>query len=130
MDVVFTPHADLSGSSCAGHRPERLFPTGIPVRNEYLSSQDRADARACSICPRACPATSSWTGGEGCGDAGTLTKKLLERLKSRDARIVVLTGRNAALRESLKRALARTSACMRSPLPNASRSIWTPATCF
>ncbi len=103
MDVVFTPHADLSGQFVRrGIRPERLFPTGIPVRNEYLSSQDRADARALLDLPAGLPCYLVMTGGEGCGDAGTLTKKLLERLKSRDARIVVLTGRNAALRESLE----------------------------
>jgi processive 1,2-diacylglycerol beta-glucosyltransferase len=103
MDVVFTPHADLSGQFVRrGIRPERLFPTGIPVRNEYLSSQDRADARALLDLPAGLPCYLVMTGGEGCGDAGTLTKKLLERLKNRDARIVVLTGRNAALRESLE----------------------------
>lgn len=103
MDVVFTPHADLSGQFVRrGIRPERLFPTGIPVRNEYLSSQNRADARALLDLPAGLPCYLVMTGGEGCGDAGTLTKKLLERLKNRDARIVVLTGRNAALRESLE----------------------------
>lgn len=102
MDVVFTPHSDLAGQFVRrGIRPDRLFPAGIPVRNEYLSLQNRSDARALLDLPDGVPCYLVMTGGEGCGDAVTLTRKLLERLKGRDARIVVLAGRNTALQESL-----------------------------
>jgi len=103
MDVVFTPHADLSAQFVRrGVRAERLFPAGIPVQGEYLQHQDQADARALLNLPTGVPCYLVMTGGEGCGDAVALTRKLLERLKNRDARIVVLAGRNAALLGALQ----------------------------
>ena len=80
-----------------GVRAEKLSPVGIPVRSEYFERQEQADARALLGLPATLPCYLIMTGGEGGGDALTLTKKLLERLKTRDARILVLTGHNAAL---------------------------------
>jgi len=103
MDVVFTPHADLNAQFVRrGVRAEKLVPVGIPVRDEYLSRQDPADARALLHLPTSLPCYLLMTGGEGGGDAVSLTRKLLERLKSRDARIVILTGHNAALQSALE----------------------------
>jgi processive 1,2-diacylglycerol beta-glucosyltransferase len=103
MDVVFTPHADLSAQFVRrGVRAEKLVPVGIPVRDEYLERQDPADARALLHLPATPPCYLLMTGGEGGGDAVSLTRKLLERLKNRDARIVILTGHNAALQSALE----------------------------
>ena len=111
MDAVFTPSADLNAQFIRrGIRAERLFPVGIPVSPNYLQSQDQADARAMLNLPAALPCYLIMTGGEGCGDAVSLTRKLLERLKSRDARILVLTGRNTALQSAMN---ARYSADLR-----------------
>ncbi|MCE5190037.1 MAG: glycosyl transferase [Eubacteriales bacterium] len=102
LDVVFTPHADLSSQFIRrGIRADRLCPVGIPVRDDYRTGQERSDARALLNLPANLPCFLVMTGGEGCGDAVTLTRKLLERLKNRDARIVVLTGRNAGLQNAL-----------------------------
>lgn len=98
MDVIFTPHPDLTAQFVRrGVRAEKLSPVGIPVRSEYFERQEQADARALLGLPATLPCYLIMTGGEGGGDALTLTKKLLERLKTRDARILVLTGHNAAL---------------------------------
>jgi len=103
MDVIFTPHADLSAQYVRrGVRAERLFPVGIPVRDEYLERQEPADARALLGLPAIIPCYLIMTGGEGGGDAVSLTRKLLERFKSRDARIVILTGHNAGLQAALE----------------------------
>ena len=103
MDVIFTPHADLSAQFVRrGVRAERLYPVGIPVRDDYLNRQDQPDARALLGLPANLPCFLIMTGGEGGGDAQTLTRKLLDRLKTRDARIVVLTGRNASLQTALE----------------------------
>ena len=98
MDVVFTPHVDLSAQFVRrGVRAEKLVPVGIPVRGEYLGRQEQADARALLNLPANLPCYLVMTGGEGGGDALNVTRKLLERLKNRDARILILTGHSAAL---------------------------------
>ena len=103
MDVIFTPHADLSALFARrGVRAERLYPVGIPVREEYRERQNPADARALLNLPAGLPCYLVMTGGEGGGDAVSVTRKLLERLKNRDARIVILTGHNAALQTALE----------------------------
>ena len=103
MDVVFTPHADLNAQFVRrGIRAEKLVPVGIPVRDEYLARDNPADARALLGLPASLPCYLIMTGGEGGGDAVSLTRKLLERLKTRDARIVILTGHNAGLQAALE----------------------------
>jgi len=103
MDRIFTPHADLAGQFVRrGIPPELLTASGIPVLNAYEHAFAKADARAALDLPADLPCYLVMTGGEGCGDALTLTRKLLERLKGRDARILVLTGRNAQLAESVR----------------------------
>ena len=102
MDAVFTPSADLNAQFVRrGVRAERLFPVGIPVSSAYLTAQDQADARAMLNLPANLPCYLVMTGGEGCGDAVSLTRKLLDQLKNRDARILVLTGRNTALQNAV-----------------------------
>ena len=103
MDVIFTPHADLSAQFIRrGIRAEKLIPVGIPVRDEYLDRQNQADARTLLGLPANLPCYLIMTGGEGGGDAVSLTRKLLERLKNRDARIVILTGHNTGLQAALE----------------------------
>lgn len=102
MDLVFTPHADLNDSFVRrGLAPDKLVPSGIPVRSAYLHSVDRADARMTLDLPIDMPCYLVMTGGEGCGNAQAVTKELLLRLGSRDARIIVLTGRNEHLHDAM-----------------------------
>ncbi|HWQ06936.1 MAG TPA: glycosyl transferase [Feifaniaceae bacterium] len=103
MDAVFTPHPDLTDSFVKRGIPAALLiPSGVPVDSAYCARVEKADARLTLDLPVDLPCYLVMTGGEGCGDAQTLTKKLLERLKGRDARIVVLTGHNAQLQRALE----------------------------
>ena len=102
MDLVFTPHADLNGSFIRrGLAPDKLVPSGIPVRDVYSHTVDRIEARMTLDLPVDLPCYLVMTGGEGCGNAQALTRELLERLNSRNVRIVVLTGRNERLHEAM-----------------------------
>ncbi len=103
MDAVFTPHPDLIDSFVKRGIPaDLLIPSGVPVDSAYSARVEKADARLTLDLPVDLPCYLVMTGGEGCGDAQTLTKKLLERLKGRDARIIVLTGHNAQLQRALE----------------------------
>ena len=103
MDAVFTPHPDLSDAFVKRGIPaELLLTSGVPVDQAFTAHVEKADARLTLDLPVDLPCYLVMTGGEGCGDAQTLTKKLLERLKGRDARIIVLTGHNGQLLRSLE----------------------------
>ncbi|HWQ07423.1 MAG TPA: glycosyltransferase [Feifaniaceae bacterium] len=103
MDAVFTPHPDLADSFIKRGIPaELLIPSGVPVDGAYAGRVEPADARLTLDLPVDLPCYLVMTGGEGCGDAQTLTKKMLDRLKGKDARIVVLTGRNAQLQQVME----------------------------
>jgi processive 1,2-diacylglycerol beta-glucosyltransferase len=103
MDTVFTPHPDLADAFVKRGIPaELLLTSGVPVDHAFTAHVEKADARLTLDLPIDLPCYLVMTGGEGCGDAQTLTKKLLERLKGRDARIVVLTGHNGQLLRSLE----------------------------
>jgi hypothetical protein len=64
---------------------ERLFPWSFPFRLLFNRS-GQADARAMLNLPANLRLLSRYDGGEGCGDAVSLTRKLLDQLKNRDAR--------------------------------------------
>lgn len=103
MDLVFSPHVDLNPTfTRRGFSPDKLAATGIPVRSDFSNTVDRADARMTLDLPVGVPCYLIMTGGDGCGNAPALTKTLLERLGGRDARIVVLTGRNEHLHETMR----------------------------
>lgn len=103
MDAVFTPHPDLTDSFVKRGVPaELLLASGVPVDQAYTAHVEKADARLTLDLPVDLPCYLVMTGGEGCGDAQTLTKKLLEKLKGRDARIIVLTGHNGQLLRALE----------------------------
>ncbi len=103
VDCIVTAHADLAGQfTRRGILAGLLEADGIPVLGAYAHAFAKADARATLDLPLDTPCYLIVTGGEGCCDALTLTAKLLERLKARDARIVTLTGRNARLAESIR----------------------------
>lgn len=103
MDAFFTPHEDLSAQFIRrGVRAERLFPVGIPVCADSFQRQEQADARALLDLPVGVPCYLIMADGESGGEVAALIKKLLERLKNRDARILALAGRNAALLGALQ----------------------------
>jgi len=102
-DAVFMPHADLNPLFVRRGIPAGLLvPSGVPVQNAYAGRTDRDDARVALDLPRATPCFLVMTGGEGCGNALELTQKLIDRLGGMDARIIILTGRNTRLLQSLE----------------------------
>ncbi len=103
MDVVFAPHADLARQFARRGVPEeKIVPAGIPVLEKYRHTTDRHVARKSLNIPLDVPAYLVMTGGEGCGDPMALTRKLIERCGKEDMRVVVMTGRNAALLDTLR----------------------------
>ena len=104
MDAVFVPNGDLTPLFIKRGVPgDRLFVTGIPVLEKYRRRTGRDEARKALDLPLDVPAYLVMTGGEGCGDPVGLTRKLMERCRGKDMRCVVMTGRNAALLETLRR---------------------------
>lgn len=118
-DAVFIPHADLTDAFTRRGVPlEKLVPSGIPVSPAFTSAADKADARVSLDLPASVPCYLVMTGGEGCGNAPELTKRLLERLKGRDARILVLTGRNEKLLRQMESRFAGDARVLAVPFTN------------
>ncbi len=104
MDAIFVPHEDLVPLFIRRGVPaDSLIVSGIPVLDKYRYSTSQADARNALDLPPDVPCYLMMTGGEGCGDPVSLTRKLIERCRGIDVRIIVMTGRNAHLGETLRR---------------------------
>ena len=104
MDKVFVPEASLVSQFVRrGLSQDVLDASGIPVLDKYRYATDQAAARETLELPPDIPAYLIMTGGEGCGDPMTIVRKLIERCKGMDVRAIVMTGRNAALGEALRR---------------------------
>lgn len=104
MDAVFVPHEDLVPQFIRRGVPaDSLIVSGIPVLDKYRYATTQQDARNTLDLPPDVPCYLIMTGGEGCGDPLTMTRKLIERCKGTDIRAIVMTGRNAPLGETLRR---------------------------
>ena len=104
MDLVFAPSGDLAPQfERRGVDPARTVYAGIPVLEKYRHTTDRHVARKSLNIPLDVAAYLVMTGGEGCGDPMTITRKLLERCGEEEVRVVVMTGRNTALLETLRK---------------------------
>jgi processive 1,2-diacylglycerol beta-glucosyltransferase len=102
LDTVFVPDASLLPEFTGrGMDAAKLVPTGIPVAHRFCADTPRAEARRQLGFPENAPVFLVMTGGEGCGDAVTLTSRILAALGGADARVVVLPGRNRKLRAAL-----------------------------
>ncbi|MDZ7795824.1 MAG: glycosyl transferase [Candidatus Marinimicrobia bacterium] len=106
MDGIFIPHKDLKTEFLEQGIPESdLICSGIPVSEKYRNTVPKAEARKRTGIPGKLPAFLVMTGGEGSGNAVTLTEKLIE--KAEDAiRIIILTGRNGKLKDTLQKKFA------------------------
>ena len=102
-DALFLPHADLIPEGAEkGADPEKLIPTGIPVSPRFDVRLSKAEAReALGIDPDV-RAYLCMSGGVGCGNMSRLCEALAGA-EDGDARIFVLTGRNAGMREALEK---------------------------
>jgi processive 1,2-diacylglycerol beta-glucosyltransferase len=102
-DAVFTPHADLDPLFVRRGVPAGLLvSSGVPVQGAYAAETNRDDARVALDLPLETPCFLVMTGGEGCGNALEITNKLIGRIGGRDARVVVMTGRNNRLLQSVE----------------------------
>ncbi len=102
MDLVFTPHADLDDSFARrGLSQDKLVASGIPVRSLYSQTMDRIDARMTLDLPVEIPCYLVMPEENDLNSAQSLSKKFLERLHGRNARIVVLTGHNEHLQDAM-----------------------------
>ncbi len=106
MDGIFIPHEDLKKTFIDQGIPEnRLICTGIPVSAKFRTRLSKREARKRTGIPEDAVMFLVMTGGDGGGNAVALTKELLENTGSR-ARVVVLTGRNENLKDSLEERFA------------------------
>lgn len=104
MDRVFVPEKSLTSLFVRRGLPQEILDvSGIPVLDKYRYSTNQEDARATLDLPPDIPAYLIMTGGEGCGDPISITRKLIDRCRGMDVRAIVMTGRNAALGEALRR---------------------------
>ena len=100
-DAVFLPSPDLKEQfEARGIPAQKLVDAGIPVREAFREATGKSAARAELQLPENADVYLVMTGGEGCGNAGELSEKLLSRVGA-DARVVVLAGRNDELRSEL-----------------------------
>lgn len=107
LDAYFLPHGDLvpefRGKGIPG---EKLVPTGLPVSARYLEHTPKKEARARLGLPRDSAVFLVMTGSMGFGDISSFTLDLLLTCPA-DSRILILTGRNAPLKERIDRDFVR-----------------------
>ena len=101
VDVFFIPHEDLRAEyEAKGFAPERLVVTGIPVSRRFADKTPQAAARAKLGLKREGALFLLMTGSMGFGDVPELVDDLL-RLADPAARVLVLTGNNPRLMDTL-----------------------------
>ncbi len=106
LDGYFVPHKDLIPEFAGKGIPqEKLIPTGLPVSGRYLKSQGQEEARKQLGLPQNAPVFLVMTGSMGFGDISSFTLDLLLTCP-KDARIVILTGNNDALKARIDRDFA------------------------
>ena len=102
-DVYFLPHTDLTDEFVAKGVPkERLLPTGIPVRSDFLLKQDKADAReSAGLCAND-KVILLMGGSMGCGPIEELALAIAEKSDER-TKLLVSCGTNDKLLRSLEK---------------------------
>ena len=102
MDIVFTPHVDLNDSFVRrGVSASKLISSGIPVLPAYSHTVDRTDARITLDLPVDLPCYLLMPGEDALESAPSIINTLLMRLNNREARAVVLAGRDELLYETM-----------------------------
>lgn len=101
MDGFFMPASSLRGEFLeAGIQEDRLMATGIPVRQEFYTHQDKAAAREILGLPQNSTVILMMCGSMGVGPMRKIARKLVERLP-KDAILVVFCAKNKRLYESM-----------------------------
>lgn len=101
LDSYCIPAASLAAPlKDRGIAEQRIAVTGIPVSARFSARLPQEEARRRLTLPQGVPVILVMCGGVGCGNVGGLCDALLARAPA-DARILVLTGRNEAMRRQL-----------------------------
>ena len=101
MDAWFIPHAQLIPDFTAFGIPrEKLIPTGIPIRRDFMRRGDKAAARRALGLPEDKKVALISCGSMGAGSMGAMVIDITETLP-RDALLVAVCGNNHALQRSL-----------------------------
>lgn len=104
MDLIFLPEQSLIPTfQKRGIPAEKMDISGIPMPEKYCYRTERGSARLSLELPSDVPAYLLIGGADGLTDPLTLARKIIERSKGKDCRVVVITGRNAALGDALRR---------------------------
>ena len=101
LDGYFIPHEDLREEHVKKGIPcDRIWCTGIPVRERFTRHTDKAEARAALGLPADAEIALVMSGGVGCGNIGDICSALLKKQTGKLA-VYVLTGRNAQMKQEL-----------------------------
>lgn len=101
LDGYFIPHEDLREEHVKKGIPcDRIWCTGIPVRERFTHHTDKAEARAALGMPADAEIALVMSGGVGCGNIGEICSALLKKQTGKLA-VFVLTGRNAQMKQEL-----------------------------
>ena len=100
-DYFVIPHEDLAEDFYSRKIPkEKLLAFGIPVNDTFRDKTDRTEARARLGLPNDKPILLMMSGSMGFGGLEGMTRALYEKFEC-NARIIILCGRNEAMREHL-----------------------------
>ena len=104
MDIYFLPHEDMASEfRSRGIAADKLFATGIPVKQAFLEEDgDAAAAKAALGLSRDAKVVLIMGGSMGCGPIEKLTEALTERCGG-ELRLLVACGTNGHLFRRLKR---------------------------
>lgn len=101
LDGYFIPHEDLRREHVKKGIPcDRIWCTGIPVRERFIHHTDKSTARAELGLPADAEIALVMSGGVGCGNIGEICGELLKKQTGRLA-LYVLTGRNTQMKQEL-----------------------------
>lgn len=107
LDAYFLPHEDLVPEFAGKGIPrEKLLPTGLPVSSRYLEHFSQEEARKKLGLPAGAPVFLVMTGSMGFGDISSFTLDLLLACPG-NARILILTGKNAPLKAKIDQDFSR-----------------------
>lgn len=100
-DAYFIPHRMLLGEFVRGGvRADKMFATGIPVRSDFYTIEDKTEARRALGLPEEGQMVLLSCGSMGCGKLDKSALYLLEHL-NKNAYLVVLCGSNRKTYEEL-----------------------------
>lgn len=101
LDMYFIPHEDLKDEfSAYGIPREKLYASGIPIRQEFYSKTDKAEAKTVLGIDADMRNVLLMCGSMGCGPIKSLTESISAELPP-DVILTVLCGRNEHLRSKL-----------------------------